>query len=232
MVSTLAPSSAATQIFEWLGTLGSSPDLPTLEQTVAQYNSIGLDGMLNLIVTMQPEVASRIPNGLSLDFGNGYTLDDGTVLSTFRAQGEVAINAGQSGDRVAFHGRTGRDKAVFTQAGLVAKVGDTLPDGTPLDEIEVNGGVAINVFGEVAFHGRTGGVKVVFISDGQTIQVVAKVGDNVDDGTTLSEINNTAGVAITPYGSEVAFHGKVGTTDAVFVGSAPPPTPAVGASNL
>jgi hypothetical protein len=32
-------------------------------------------------------------------------------------------------------------------------------------------------------------------------------------------------VAITPYGSEVAFHGKVGTTDAVFVGSPPPPPP-------
>jgi hypothetical protein len=141
----------------------------------------------------------------------------------------VAINL--FGD-VAFHGSVivpdaGSDsvKAVFTQAGVIAKEGDILPGGTTLDEIEVNGGVAINVFGEVAFHGRTDSVKAVFISDGQTIQVVAKVGDNVDDGTTLSEINNTAGVAITPYGSEVAFHGKVGTTDAVFVGSAPPPPP-------
>jgi PKD repeat protein len=108
---------------------------------------------------------------------------------------------------------------------VIAKEGDTLPDGTTVDEIEVNGGVAINVFGEVAFHGRTGGVQAVFISDGQTIQVVAKVGDNVNDGTTLSEINDTAGVTIKPYGFEVAFHGRIGTTDAVFVGLASPPTP-------
>jgi hypothetical protein len=159
----------------------------------------------------------------------GTDLDDGTILDDINENGGVAINL--FGD-VAFHGdaidpEAGGDsvKAVFTQAGRVAKEGDILPGGTTLDEIEVNGGVAINIFGEVAFHGRTGGVKAVFISDGQTIQVVAKVGDNVDDGTTLSEINNTAGVAITPYGSEVAFHGKVGTTDAVFVGSPPPPPP-------
>jgi hypothetical protein len=37
----------------------------------------------------------------------------------------------------------------------------------------------------------------------------------------LNEIWDTAGVAINPYGSEVAFHGKVDGTDAVFVGQAP-----------
>ena len=41
------------------------------------------------------------------------------------------------------------------------------------------------------------------------------------DGTTLSEIWDTAGVAINPYDLQLVFHGKVGTTDAVFVGLAP-----------
>jgi hypothetical protein len=58
--------------------------------------------------------------------------------------------------------------------------------------------------------------------------VVAKVGDNLADGTTLGEIWEEAGVAINPYGPEVAFHGQVGDPDnrgalvsAVFVGQAP-----------
>jgi hypothetical protein len=151
----------------------------------------------------------------------GTDLDDGTILDDINENGGVAINL--FGD-VAFHGdaidpEAGSDsvKAVFTQNGLVTKEGDTLPDGTLLEEIEVNGGVAINLFGEVAFHGRTGGDKAVFTQNG----LVARVGDNLDDGTTLNEIWDTAGVAINPYGSEVAFHGKVDGTDAVFVGLAP-----------
>ena len=57
----------------------------------------------------------------------------------------------------------------------------------------------------------------MFTQDG----LVAKVGDNLADGTTLKEIWDSAGVAINPYGYQVAFHGKVGTTDAVLVGLAP-----------
>jgi hypothetical protein len=142
----------------------------------------------------------------------GSALEDETLLDDINEDGGVAINV--FGD-VAFHGQTGGVKAVFTQAGLVAKVGDTLPDGTPLDEIEVNGGVAINIFGDLAFHGRTGGVKAVFTQNG----LVAKVGDTLDDGTTtLTEISDKAGVAINPFGREVAFHGRTGGVKAVFVG--------------
>jgi hypothetical protein len=151
----------------------------------------------------------------------GDKLLDDTLLDDIDENGGVAINL--FGD-VAFHGDavvpdTGGDtvKAVFTQDGLVVKEGDILPDGTPLDEIEVSGGVAINLFGDVAFHGRTGGVKAVFTQDG----LVAKEGDNLADGTTLNEINDSAGVAINTYGFEVAFHGKVDRTDAVFVGQVP-----------
>ena len=38
--------------------------------------------------------------------------------------------------------------------------------------------------------------------------------------TTLNDIWVDGGVAINPYGPEVAFHGQTGTTDAVFVGLA------------
>ena len=45
---------------------------------------------------------------------------------------------------------------MFTQHGLVARVGDPLTDTTNLGEIHQNGGVAINFFGMVAFHGKVG----------------------------------------------------------------------------
>jgi PKD repeat protein len=160
----------------------------------------------------------------------GDILPDETILENINENGGVAINyVGE----VAFHGQAvdpapGSDsvKAVFkfnqdgSVAKLVAKEGDILPDRTPLDEIEVSGGVAINLFGDVVFHGRTGGVKAVFTQNG----LVAKVGDLDDKNNILDEIHDTAGVAINPYGSQVAFHGKIGTTDAVFVGSAPDET--------
>ena len=71
--------------------------------------------------------------------------------------------------QVAFHGREGlRFEAVFTQDGLVAKEGDTLPDDTILGEISESGGVAINSFGQVAFHGQTGGIDAVFRSGSES----------------------------------------------------------------
>ena len=156
-------------------------------------------------------------------------LPDGNTLDDINEDGGVAINL--FGD-VAFHGSVidaaaGSDsvKAVFTQNGLVAKEGQILPDGTTLDEITVQSGVAINLFGDVVFHGRTGNVKALFTQNG----LVAKVGDNLaDQTTTLSEIWEQGGVAINPYGSEVALHGGIDNPDspgslidAVFVGLAP-----------
>ena len=200
----------------------------------------------------------------------GSNLLDGTPLYLIITDGGVAIN--DLGE-VAFHGQPDRStRAVFTQFGVVAKVGDTLLDGSTLEYINQNGGVAINYFGEVAFHGKTGNVTAVFIADGETTQVVAKVGDILldgnsldgislgvainffgevafhgrtddskavftqngvvakvgdflDDASTLNDIWTDGGVAITPYGPEVAFHGQTGTadavTDAVLVGQAP-----------
>jgi hypothetical protein len=148
----------------------------------------------------------------------GTDLPDNTVLDDINENGGVAINAV---GEVAFHGQIGDVKAVFISDGVttqvVAKVGDKLDDGTLLEDIEVSGGVAINLFGEVAFHGRTGGLRAVFTQNG----LVAREISNLPDGNTLSEISANAGVAINPYGFEVAFHGRIGTTDAVFVGQVP-----------
>jgi hypothetical protein len=144
---------------------------------------------------------------------------DGAIVEEINKSGGVAIN---NFGQVAFHGRVlkfafGADtvRAVFTQDGLVVKEGDTLDDGTILDEISESGGVAINDFGQVAFHGRIGSIKAVFIQDGLVAKLVAKEDDNLTDGTTLDEINDSGGIAINDFG-EVAFHGKTNGIDAVF----------------
>jgi hypothetical protein len=170
---------------------------------------------------------------LGLVAKEGDTLTDGTILGSIDLKGGVAINI--IGD-VAFIGRvldpqTNIDtvRAVFTQDGPVVKEGDTLDDGTTLDEIS-DGVVALNDLGEVAFHGRTGGIPGVFTQHG----LVAKQGDNLDDNTTLTEILVSGGVALNAPG-EVAFHGKtravgspsggpkVVSPNVVVVGLAPPP---------
>jgi hypothetical protein len=151
-------------------------------------------------------------------------LPDGTTLDDINEEGGVAINL--FGD-VAFHGSVivpdaGPDavKAVLTQNGVIAMEGDPLADGTILGEIEVNGGVAINLDGEVVFHGRTDdGDKAVFTLNG----VVAMVGQIDIYENRLDDIHDNAGVSISPYGHDVVFHGKVGSKDAVFQGSVPEP---------
>ena len=151
----------------------------------------------------------------------GDTLPDETILSDISNSGEVAISAGQSGDRVAFHGQaetglTDTD-AVFTQDGLVAVEGGTLPDDTLVDEIKPEGKVAINLSGQVAFHGKTEvgdgfskeSFQAVFTSDG----LAAREASELDDGTTLEAIDENGGVAINDFG-DVAFHGDVVDPDA------------------
>jgi hypothetical protein len=147
-------------------------------------------------------------------------------LQKINTNGGVAINLF---GEVAFLGLVGPPTggmgmlpAVITQNGVIAKGGDTLPDGTHLHNINTNAGVAINIYGDVVFHGETDGVKAVFTQNG----LVAKVNDIMDDGTPLWDIYEIAGVAINPYGSEVAFHGYGPYASAVFVGQAPlPPAP-------
>jgi hypothetical protein len=158
----------------------------------------------------------------------GDELDDGTIVGEIDVRGGVAIN---DFGKVAFLGKVfdpdieaNTVDAVFTQDGVVAREGDSLPDGTVLTQIRLEGGVAINDYDKVAFHGRAvdpdaGGnaVDAVFTSDG----LVAKEGDNLTDGTTtLTLISESGGVSINDAG-QVTFHGKGGGIDAVFVGPSP-----------
>jgi phage tail protein X len=148
---------------------------------------------------------------------------DETYLDNITESGRVAIN-----DRgeVAFHGQTVDPAsdvllpvpAVFTSNGLAAREGSELPDGNTLEKINDNGGVAINLLGEVAFQGLvydpaiSGLVQAVFTQNG----LVAKNGNILPDGTMLSNISTSAGVAINLYG-DVVFHGTTGDGDkAVF----------------
>ena len=149
------------------------------------------------------------------------TLPDGNSIESINETGGVAINfLGM----VAFHGFLpaiagdveGSPPAVFTQDGVVVKRGDTLPDGTIVDEIDPSGGVGIDFSGNVVFHGRTNGVEAVFTQNG----LVAKVGDILPDATRLHKIYAAGGVAISEFG-EIVFHGIAGETQAVFVGTAP-----------
>jgi hypothetical protein len=140
------------------------------------------------------------------------TLSDDSILTQIIIEGGVAINGN---GKVAFHGQVESgvtdDDAVFTEAGVIAKEGQTLSGGRLLDEISSSGGVAINDLDEVAFHGKIeveGGlidelIQVVLTSDG----VAAQEGDELD-GSTLAEINELGGVAINNAG-QVAFHGNV-----------------------
>jgi hypothetical protein len=185
--------------FDWLAFHGQIEIAGGLEKRRAVFTSDG----------QTTQVAVKV----------GDTLPDETPLDDITESGGVAIN---DFDEVAFHGRVVDPdapadtlKAVFTADGLAAREGSALEDETLLDDINEDGGVAINVFGDVAFHGQTGGVKAVFTQNG----LVAKVGDTLDDGTTtLTEISDKAGVAINPFGREVAFHGRTGGVKAVFVG--------------
>ena len=142
----------------------------------------GRDGDNNVAVFTQDELEAK----------EGGTVADGTLVEDISRYGEVAISAGWSGDRVAFHGQTDNTNAVFTDAGLEAKVGDTLPDGTIVHRIDSEGKVAINNLNQVAFHGKIqlgSGVfnreefRAVFTSRG----LAAQEETELEDGTLLQK---------------------------------------------
>jgi hypothetical protein len=153
-----------------------------------------------------------------------YTVHRGMFHSLPAAiiYGEVAINDGQNGEMVAFHGRAG-DLSVFTQAALVAREGESL-GGTLVHQIKPEGEVAINDFDLVAFHGKiqigdgpfAEEFRAVFTSEGLVAQEGVKLGDSDTIPVTISEVG---GVAINLFGV-VAFHGQtvdgINDTNAVF----------------
>ena len=105
---------------------------------------------------------------------------------------------------IAYHGKIeveGNDldiqelRAVFTQAGLLVKVGDTLPDGTIVGYIDETGGVAINDF-DVALDTDDNGVAGPhhFRLDDITVTSTAMDGaTNVELGLRLDQLSKVLG---------------------------------------
>ena len=135
-------------------------------------------------------------------------LPDGIEASAISFFGGVA-SAGLR-ERVAFHGFTDNQQAIFTQNGLVARVGE-LPDGTDLQSIDLFGGLTVDRSGIIAFHGRTEGYDGVFTQLG----LLARVGERLTDGAELEAILSAGGIASNARGT-VAFHGETAGRQAVF----------------
>jgi hypothetical protein len=133
---------------------------------------VGLeDGRPNAIFTQHELVVEA---GDILPDGN--TVAAITSVPSINARGKIAF-AGFV-DRI-----SGSPNAIFTQDGLVVKVGDALPDGNILAAIF--GPPAINARGEVAFLGQIRGEPIaVFTQHG----VVVKAGEMLPDGTPVGSI--------------------------------------------
>jgi hypothetical protein len=153
------------------------------------------------------------------DISKVATEDDtigGTTLSEILQEGGVTINAfGQ----VAFHGltgNTGNTPAVFTQDRLVARKGETLP-GTDdfVTRIYDNGGVAINLLGEVAFHGRQLERYEAVFTDQFGVIAQEEFALQGDPSIIPEEISDSGKVAINLFG-QVAFHGKIEVGSGLF----------------
>jgi hypothetical protein len=197
---------------DWIYTTG--------KVAINNYNEVAFHGKVGDLRTVFISDGLETESEIYEDAG----LADNTILKFITQSGGVAIN--DMGE-VAFHGRTVDpdsspqslpDKAVLTSKGLVvARVGDSLPNDYLLADINVQGGVAINLFGEVAFLGFRGAAQggtplpAVFTSNG----LVARVYVTLADDTMLEDIDTTAGVAINVYG-DVVFHGRTGGEKAVF----------------
>lgn len=176
----------------------------------------GTTASLNFLGGLTIDARARVAfHGLNAVFTqNGrvvvarQVLSDGTEVRAISFFGGIA-NAGLR-ERVAFHGFTDNQQAIFTQGGLVTRVGE-LPDGTDLQWIDLFGGLTINRAGMIAFHGRTDGYDGVFSQLG----LLARAGKRLKDGSKLEAILSAGGIASNARGV-VAFHGETAGRQAVF----------------
>lgn len=170
------------------------------DDSVASINFLG-----GLTINAREQVAFHGSNAVFRQNGQvvvaRQVLPDGVEASAISPFGGIASRG--LADRVAFHGFNDNEQVIFTQRGLVARVGP-LPDGTDLQSIDLFGGIAINPKGEVAFHGRTEGYDGVFSQHG----LLARAGKRLHDGSNLEAILPDGGIAINRRG-KVAFHGEV-----------------------
>ncbi len=75
-MSLLATTTMAFDRLRLAGTGGR----PTVEQTILDLQTKGLDGFINSQVQRWPTILTKITNGVQASYGSGTTLSDGTVL--------------------------------------------------------------------------------------------------------------------------------------------------------
>lgn len=198
--------STTNALFTPRGVVVSQGDLLP-DGTVASLNFLG-----GLTINGRAQVAFHGTNAVFTQDGRivqaRQVLPDGTAASAISPFGGVASRGFSSW--VAFHGFTDNEQTIFTQDGVVAKVGE-LPDGRRLESITLFGGLAMSPRGEVVFHGRTEGYDAVFNQRG----LIARAGRRLRDGTELTAIQAEGGIAINGRGI-VAFHGVTRGRQAVL----------------
>jgi len=73
-------TSAADAFFVGLGAM-TEEGAPSLEQMLSGMHQVGMEGFLNGLLSVYPDVVTRIPGGIRADYGSHYVLDDGSVIS-------------------------------------------------------------------------------------------------------------------------------------------------------
>ncbi len=161
----------------------------------AFHGRFGPGGLTSAVMTQAGIVAKQ-----------GGTLADATSVGIVLVDGGVSIN---DAGIVAFTGRVGPSNgpdAVMTQNAILAQVGGTLGNGTPLTLIFGVGTEGLNSSGKTAFTGRIDQsfATAILTQDGE----VVKPNDTLGDGTKVGLIlggtsQNDAG--------KIAFLGRVDT---------------------
>lgn len=121
---------------------------PALTQTIiSTFQTGGAEGLANLATTLGPKLTTKIPNGILLNFGSGYTTKWGAVLT-----GSVAIthsNVSTSGSHT-----TGN---FSVEANNVTRNGVSIADGAVSGSIDATVGAGNTVVGDVSVSGILSG---------------------------------------------------------------------------
>ncbi len=66
---------------------------PTIEQIISEVQTSGIDAIVTDAINRYPTLVTRVTGGGKVDFGAGYTLDDGTVLTGSITATTSGVNA-------------------------------------------------------------------------------------------------------------------------------------------
>ena len=125
------PLDAMEAIFEWLGTVGQGDDLD-FEEWAAQIQTIGLQGVLNMVPILLPGgVVTVGTNSLQFNFPPGYVSPDGVLVSGTASVNFTNVNTTAPNLRLDFSGTQqniqidGQDVSIETASGNVDLMTDS-----------------------------------------------------------------------------------------------------------